>query len=78
MWARASAFRSSNSVLRRTTSRLGGSLEQYKHPCLVPELDFATRILSLPAVRPTARDGAGRSTGEAAPREAVLSTRAAG
>jgi hypothetical protein len=25
---------------------LGGSIEQYKHPCLVPELDFATRLLS--------------------------------
>ena len=25
---------------------LGGSFEQYKHPCLVPDLDFSTKLLS--------------------------------
>lgn len=25
--------------------KLGGSIEQYKHPCLIPELDYATQIL---------------------------------
>lgn len=30
---------------RQRQERLGGSLEQYKHPCLVPDLDFATALL---------------------------------
>jgi hypothetical protein len=25
---------------------IGGSVEQYKHPCLVPEIDFAARLLA--------------------------------
>lgn len=29
----------------RRVSRVGGSLEQYKHPCLVPDLDFKTRVM---------------------------------
>ncbi len=28
-------------------ARSGGSSEQYKHPCLVPDLDFAERVLAL-------------------------------
>eukprot|EP00913_Durusdinium_trenchii_P023341 g21919.t1 len=30
---------------RQRQKRLGGSLEQYKHPCLVPSLDFATELM---------------------------------
>ncbi|MCA9004544.1 MAG: GH3 auxin-responsive promoter family protein, partial [Planctomycetaceae bacterium] len=26
--------------------KLGGSIEQYKHPCLIPELDYARQILN--------------------------------
>lgn len=29
----------------RRISRLGGSLEQYKHPCLVPDLEFKSRVM---------------------------------
>ncbi|HUG93296.1 MAG TPA: GH3 auxin-responsive promoter family protein [Planctomycetaceae bacterium] len=40
---------------------LGGSLEQYKHPCLVPEIDFAARLLAGGASRsPGAEAAAGR------------------
>lgn len=30
---------------RQRQKRLGGSLEQYKHPCLVPDLEFANELL---------------------------------
>lgn len=30
---------------RARQSRLGGSLEQYKHPCLSPDLEFSNRLL---------------------------------
>jgi hypothetical protein len=58
--------------------RLGGSLEQYKHPCLVPELDFATRILTAaPAVLPAIPETARMSVaGDPRPREPVLTSRA--
>ncbi|HBL47127.1 MAG TPA: auxin-responsive protein, partial [Planctomycetaceae bacterium] len=35
-WARFAAERQ---------QKLGGSIEQYKHPCLIPELDYAQQIL---------------------------------
>ena len=31
---------------RQRQSRLGGSIEQYKHPCLLPNLDLASQIAS--------------------------------
>jgi hypothetical protein len=31
---------------RHRQSRVGGSAEQYKHPCLVPDLEFSQRLLS--------------------------------
>ncbi|MBW3539744.1 MAG: GH3 auxin-responsive promoter family protein [Planctomycetes bacterium] len=51
---------------------LGGSLEQYKHPCLVPDLDFSRRLLHIygeqpPAGRPTPADGAARRRAERQP-----------
>jgi hypothetical protein len=33
-------------------SSLGGSLEQYKHPCLVPEMGFTDKLLSECTLRP--------------------------
>ena len=30
---------------RKSQERLGGSLEQYKHPCLVPDLDFSSKLV---------------------------------
>ncbi len=30
---------------RQRQRRLGGSLEQYKHPCLVPDVEFGSRLL---------------------------------
>jgi hypothetical protein len=31
---------------RQRIQKNGGSLEQYKHPCLVPDMDFVARVLS--------------------------------
>ena len=31
--------------IRNRQSKLGGSAEQYKHPCLVPDIDFSARFL---------------------------------
>ncbi|MFN0054329.1 MAG: GH3 auxin-responsive promoter family protein [Planctomycetales bacterium] len=33
-----------NRFIRQRLSRLGGSVEQYKHPCLVPDLEFCERL----------------------------------
>ena len=48
------------SFTRKRQSKLGGSVEQYKHPCLVPDLKFCETLLkncsrSQPAV-PLAAD----------------------
>lgn len=32
--------------VRHKQSRIGGSVEQYKHPCLVPDLNFSERLLT--------------------------------
>ncbi len=40
-------------MIRRRQSQPGGSLEQYKHPCLKPDLDFAeTLVREFPEVAP--------------------------
>jgi len=31
---------------RRSQSKLGGSFEQYKHPCLVPDMEFSLRLIA--------------------------------
>jgi hypothetical protein len=38
-----------SSFLLHRISRLGGSLEQYKHPCLVHDLGFIEQLLGLPS-----------------------------
>lgn len=38
--------------IQHRQSRLGGSIEQYKHPCLVPDLDFSAAFLRDFARRP--------------------------
>lgn len=45
--------------------RLGGSLEQYKHPCLVPDMNFSTELLwkFVADVREPDASGSGRATG---------------
>ena len=45
------------SYARKQQQSLGGSQEQYKHPCLVPDLEFSTRLL-----RDTATTAAGPKT----------------
>ena len=30
---------------KKSQQKLGGSLEQYKHPCLVPDMDFSARLV---------------------------------
>jgi hypothetical protein len=39
---------------RQRQSKLGGSIEQYKHPCLVPDLKFCETLLAQPPVRTAA------------------------
>ena len=46
---------------QRRRQKSGGSLEQYKHPCLVPDLEFSSKLL-LELAAP------GRSTHPTAPR----------
>jgi hypothetical protein len=48
-----------SSFARRRRQKSGGSLEQYKHPCLVPDLEFSSKLLmemaapdSVPAILP--------------------------
>ena len=36
---------------------MGGSLEQYKHPCLVPDLQFRERLIADFAREPAASPG---------------------
>lgn len=31
--------------IRRSQSKIGGSIEQYKHPCLVPDMNFGAKLL---------------------------------
>ena len=31
-------------AFRRAAAKIGGSLEQYKHPCLVPDLEFGSKL----------------------------------
>lgn len=39
------------SLIRQKQARLGGSLEQYKHPCLIPDLSFSENLLRQFAAR---------------------------
>lgn len=41
---------------RQRQMRFGGSVEQYKHPCLVPDLKFSERLLTEFAARPATND----------------------
>ncbi|MFK7777496.1 MAG: GH3 auxin-responsive promoter family protein [Gimesia sp.] len=35
-----------NRFAQERQNKLGGSIEQYKHPCLIPELDYANHIIT--------------------------------
>jgi len=40
---------------RHRQSRLGGSVEQYKHPCLAPDVEFSQKLLSENSASPPVR-----------------------
>ena len=46
-------------LLEHRRQKSGGSLEQYKHPCLVPDLEFSSKLfvemaaIGAPSVAPT-------------------------
>lgn len=44
-------------------SRLGGSLEQYKHPCLVPDLEFKSRVMNEFILEPAGKGDRDGSSG---------------